>query len=321
MAVAGKSSFVAALTKKVSKVVDAAKTTQGGTFLSDQEVLDLLDVPEEGKLILNAKLVRIRTGADKNGNAYFAPDYVVVDGEHKGTPFSSFISLDTKDDKAFTRNIGSVFRILQNLGINTEAWDYEGSELLEAVEAEAKELTAQKPGVKVSLTRYIPDDTSKEHRLNISVMGLTDSSLRTAKDDTDDEEREASKPKARPKAKAKPEVSLADMGAAADEGDDEAIEKLTALAEAAGLDINDFGPWADLAAALEGAEPEEEVEEEETEEEEESSAKPAGTKGKADLGDGTVAITVVSYNEDTNEYIVRDKAKDEYEISADDITW
>lgn len=315
MAVAGKSSFVSALSKKVRKVKDAAKTTQGSTFLTDQEVLDLLEVPDEGKLIVNAKLTRIRVGADKNNNAYFAPDYVVSEGEHKGTPFSSFIGLDTKDDKIFERSISNVFRILQNLGINTEAWDYEGDELLAAIEEEAKELTAQKPGVKVSLSRYIPTDESKEHRLNISVMGLTDSSLRTAQDDVDDEEREASKPKARPKAKAEPEVSLADIGAAADEGDDEAIEKLTALAEEAGLDINDFGPWADLAEALEGAEPEE------VEEEEESSAKPAGTKGKADLGDGLVAITVVSYNEDTNEYIVRDKAKDEYEIDADDITW
>ena len=42
------------------------------------------------------------------------------------------------------------------------------------------------------------------------------------------------------------------LGAAADGDDEDAIAKLTELAEAAGLDINDFGPWADLAAALAG---------------------------------------------------------------------
>lgn len=40
------------------------------------------------------------------------------------------------------------------------------------------------------------------------------------------------------------------LGAQADEGDEDAIAQLTSYAEVAGLDVNDFGPWADLATAL-----------------------------------------------------------------------
>lgn len=323
MAIAKKSAFVSSLAKKSSVIQKAAKTVQGGAFLSDQEVLDLLEVPDEGKLVINAKLTRIRIGVDKNGDAYFSPNYTVAEGEHKGTPFSEFIGLGSKlPIETFEQRVNSVMRILQNLGVDTVDWDYDGEELLAAIEESANELTAAKPGVKVALTRYIPKDESKEHRLNISVMGLTNSSLH---DDSDDEDEETPKRNNPPKKTSKPEPedetddepSLSEIGAAADDGDEEAQEMLTALAEEAGLDINDYGPWADLAEALESTD----AKSEEESDDEAVASKPAGTKGKADLGDGLVQVTVVSYNEDTNEYVVRDKAKDEYEISADDIQW
>ena len=40
------------------------------------------------------------------------------------------------------------------------------------------------------------------------------------------------------------------LGELADAGDADAIANLTAQAEAAGIDINDYGPWVDLEAAL-----------------------------------------------------------------------
>lgn len=62
-------------------------------------------------------------------------------------------------------------------------------------------------------------------------------------------------------------ASLSELGEVADDDSDEdtsdlAIEKLTELAEEAGLDVNDYGDWASLATALEeaGAEPPEKEE-------------------------------------------------------------
>lgn len=52
---------------------------------------------------------------------------------------------------------------------------------------------------------------------------------------------------------AEAEVDLTALGEAADGGDTDAVNQLTDLAVVAGLDINDFGPWSDLAAALAAA--------------------------------------------------------------------
>lgn len=73
------------------------------------------------------------------------------------------------------------------------------------------------------------------------------------------------------------------LGAQADEGDEDAIAQLTEYAGTAGLDINDYGPWADLAAALlemVSGEGEEEAEEEAAEPEVGSvvTYKPPGAK-------------------------------------------
>jgi hypothetical protein len=52
------------------------------------------------------------------------------------------------------------------------------------------------------------------------------------------------------------------LGEAGDAGDEEAQVQLQSLAEAAGIDPDDYASWADLAAALGGGEAEEEAEEE-----------------------------------------------------------
>lgn len=312
MSVDMKSQFIKKLAAKAKTLKEAAKTTYGGAFLSDQEFLDLMEVGVGEKVIVNVKLTSFGFGIDKNKDQFFRPAYAVVEGPNRGTPFSEFIGLPEQDDKRYKRGIETLFRILQHLGYDTTEWD--ASDLPGKVMEAIEDLNRTKPGVKVALSRYVPDQG--DDRLNISVIGLTDETLRDDADDAEEEEKASMKPKPKVKPKAKEEPTLAEMGEAADNGDDEAIEKLTSLAEEAGIDINDYGPWADLAAALEPSE-------EETEEEEEPQivVRKKGTKAKADLGDGLEAIKVVSYDEDTNEYTVSNNAGDEYEISADDIQW
>lgn len=45
------------------------------------------------------------------------------------------------------------------------------------------------------------------------------------------------------------DISWQDLGILADEGDEEAAEKLTEICEGLGIDINDYGPWVDAAEA------------------------------------------------------------------------
>lgn len=64
---------------------------------------------------------------------------------------------------------------------------------------------------------------------------------------------------------AEEEEDLAALGAAADESDADSIDRLTELAEEAGIDTDLYGTWAELAEALAPSEGEEEEEEEEAE--------------------------------------------------------
>ena len=321
-----RSAIIAKLKKNKAAIKEAAKKTHGGAFLSDREFMDLIGVPEEPgtKVIVAAQLTRFRNGIDKNGQIYFAPNYVITEGEHTGTPFSEFIGIP--DDKEKAKNaINSLFRILQNLGVSTTDWD--ANDLEDNLINSAEELSESKPAVRVAISRYINPNDENNHRMNLSVMGAVPSApagkkaSKSSKPVEEDEEVEDEETES--------EVDLTQLGESADEGDDDAITKLTELAEEAGLDVDDYpNSWASLAEAL--AESSEE-ESEEVEEEEESpppkkvskgkAPKPKGTKGKADLGEGMVAIRVSSYNAETDEYVVTDNAGDDYEISADDIKW
>lgn len=57
------------------------------------------------------------------------------------------------------------------------------------------------------------------------------------------------KPKAAPAAPPA-EPTIAELGTKADEGDEEAGAKLSALCETAGLDVNQYGTWSEIAEAL-----------------------------------------------------------------------
>lgn len=328
-----RSAIIAKLKKHKAAIKEAAKKTHGGAFLSDREFMDLIGVPEEPgtKVIVAAQLTRFRNGIDKNGQIYFAPNYVITEGEHTGTPFSEFIGIPVtgaavQDNEKAKNAINSLFRILQNLGVSTTDWD--ANDLEDNLINAAEELSESKPAVRVAISRYINPNDENNHRMNLSVMGAapsapagkkTSKSSKPAEEDEEVEDEETES-----------EVDLTQLGESADEGDDDAITKLTELAEEAGLDVDDYpDSWASLAEAL--AESSEEEDEESEEVEEESpppkkvskgkAPKPKGTKGKADLGGGMVSIRVSSYNAETDEYVVTDNAGDDYEISADDIKW
>lgn len=333
-----RSAIIAKLKKHKAAIKEAAKKTHGGAFLSDREFMDLIGVPEEPgtKVIVAAQLTRFRHGIDKNGQIYFAPNYVITEGEHTGTPFSEFIGIPVtgaavQDNGKAKNAINSLFRILQNLGVSTTDWD--ANDLEDNLINAAEELSESKPAVRVAISRYINPNDENNHRMNLSVMGAAPSApagKKTSKSSksapvgveeyyeeiTGESEDE--------------EVDLTQLGESADEGDDDAITKLTELAEEAGLDVDDYpDSWASLAEALAGSSEEEDEESEEVEEESPppkkvskgKASKPKGTKGKADLGEGMVSIRVSSYNAETDEYVVTDNAGDDYEISADDIKW
>jgi hypothetical protein len=334
-AVDQRSSYIAKMKRHMKTLKEAAKKTHGGGYLGDREFMDLLEVPEEegSKLIIGAKLTRFQHGTDKNGDIFFRPSYVVTEGEHAGTPFSEIISLPDKDSERFQRGVNSLFRILQRLNVDTMNWD--DDELIENIYASADELTESKPSIKMSISRYINPNKEDDHRMNLTILGATETpkgkmsfagktkSTKASKDDEVEEEVEEETESV--------EYDFAQLGADADEGDSDSIETLETLAAEHELDPNDYpDSWADLAAALADLEGGEEAEEDAEEEAEEEPApkkvsgkpKPKGTKGKADLGDDKpVTVKVVSYNAKSNEYVVADNNGDEYEISADDIQW
>jgi hypothetical protein len=328
MTVDSRSAIIAKLKKNKAAIKEAAKKTHGsGAFLSDREFMDLIGVPEESgtKMIVAAQLTRFRHGIDKNGQIYFAPNYVLTDGEHKGTPFSEFIGIPADKEKA-QNAINSIFRVLQNLGVSTTDWD--ADDLEENLVNSAEELSEAKPSVRVAISRYINPNDENNHRMNLSVMGAVPSApagkkvSKSSKSVPVTEEQEYEEVAGDSEDE---EVDLTQLGESADEGDEDAIGKLTELAEEAGLDVDDYPEsWASLAEALAGSSTEEEEEEEETPPPKKVSkgkGKPKGTKGKADLGEGMVSIRVSSYDPETDEYVVTDNAGDDYQISASDIKW
>lgn len=79
------------------------------------------------------------------------------------------------------------------------------------------------------------------------------------------------------------EMTLDELGAAANEGDETAIEALVTMAEAEGEDPDDYEQWSDLAMALSGAEDEENEEEEDGDEAEEDEEEEGFEPEKGDV--------------------------------------
>ena len=178
MAVDVRSAFIKKLNANKKVLKESAKKTFSANFLSDQEVCDLLDLDEKVKKVFNAKLTRINTGFDKNGIAYMSMNFIIAEGEHRGTPFSKYHSLDDKDKTVYTREIDSICRVYQTLGIDTHSWS--DAKIAESIFDTADTLTASKPGVKVGLTRYVGGNGD---RLNISFIGQTNNSSQDATDE------------------------------------------------------------------------------------------------------------------------------------------
>lgn len=178
-----RSAFIKKLNANKKVLKESAKKSHTSTFLTDEEVCNLLDLDEKVKKIFNAKLTRINSGFDKNGVPYMSVNFIVAEGEHRGTPFSKYHSLDDKDKERYQREVDSICRIYQTVGIDTHSWD--DAKVAENIFDTAEQLNADKPGVKVALTRYVG---ANGDRLNISYIGKTSDSMHDAADEVEHDE-------------------------------------------------------------------------------------------------------------------------------------
>lgn len=113
----------------------------------------------------------------------------------------------------------------------------EDEEGLDGEAADAGDVDAQKAIEKAALAAKIDPEKYDTWEEVVEAIG----SLEEASDDDDegdDDDKDTS------------DISIQDLGDLADDGDDECIEKLTALAEEAEVDPDEYDTWADLAKVL-----------------------------------------------------------------------
>lgn len=113
--------------------------------------------------------------------------------EHKGLTLSRYLSLDSKDKERYRRTIKTTMGYLQRLGYDTTEWD--DDEVLEKLIDSVEEVSAAKPRVTLALSRYVPDDEDKPHRLNMSIVSLIQDS-EDSEEAEEGEEEELPTPKA-----------------------------------------------------------------------------------------------------------------------------
>lgn len=191
-----KSEFIRRLKKNQKLLKEKAGTTHSAAFLSDEEICDLLGLEESSKSVFHCKLTRCNAGFDKNNDMFMTFGFAIGEGEHKGVAFSEFISLADSDKERYERGVTSIIRNFQRLGIDTTEWS--AAEVVDNIYDTVERLTAEKPGVKMALSRYVGTNGD---RLNMSILGLaddpegSDSSSKTSKKaESESEESESEEP-------------------------------------------------------------------------------------------------------------------------------
>jgi hypothetical protein len=199
------------LNAKKGKIKEVTSQVMTRSFLSDAEVMELLQLEEEVKSLFVAKLTRCTDGNDKNGIPYIILNFVITEGEHRGVSLSKYLTLDMDDQKRLERELKTLCMFLQNLGKDTTEWE---DDIVEKIYEACDELTAEKPSCRLSLSKYV--HTNDTEYLNMNVVGLISA---TTEEDSEDEPKEdkpvakskAGKAVAKPKAaskKAEPEPEV-----------------------------------------------------------------------------------------------------------------
>lgn len=237
-----------------ARLTAAKKARPGGDFNAP-------DLPK-GSYIVR---VTAEAGQTSKNTLYARLNWMIMKGEHAKTSFYRDYYLEGDNAELTQKNWDGLSKNVQVLaGIgeedleNFESWSTDDlCDVLDKIDSEA-------PIVRATLSPWQSKNGNRNMDLwcNALIEDIAAEELDVDPDDLEEEEEESEEEEAEGEAE---EATLEALGEAADEGDEDALAKLTELAEAAGIDPDEYESWADLAAAL----PEEEEEEEEEEEAEE----------------------------------------------------
>lgn len=239
-----------------ARLTAAKKARPGGDFNAP-------DLPK------GAYILRVTAEANKTskGNLYARLNWMIMKGEFAKTSFYKDFFLEGDNDEMVQKNwdaLSKAVQVLADIG-EEELADFENwstddlCDVLDKIDSEA-------PLVRATLNPWISKSNGNRNLdvwFNSLIEDVASEELDVDPDDIEGEEEEADGEEATDEGD-DGVIDLEALGVAADDGDEDALAKLAELAEAAGIDPDEYDTWAELAAAL----PEEEAEEEEEEVEE-----------------------------------------------------
>lgn len=297
-----RSAFIRDLKKKEKELAEVSKESVGGGFMSDEELIETLGLGPDAKKQFVTKVSRVRYGTDKNKNQYFAFNFTISQGEHAGLTVSQFIGLGGKTKADRQKGMKRLCGLFQRLDYDTTEW--KPTELVVNCVEAADEMTANKPGVRLSLGTW----GDANDRLNIDVVGmLSDTSASPSKSEKED-------------TPSKTSVKLEgykDLGTKADDGDEDAEAELSEEAESRDLDPDDYESWSDLGEALDKLQADAENKDASEDSDYSEYVGYEATFNSEETGEMTV--TANAYDEDTGLFTVVDEDDNEYECEFSDL--
>lgn len=307
-----RSAFIRNLKKEKAVLTASAKESHvSGGFMKDEDIIKLLKLNKTYKQY-PAKLSRVRYGVDKNKDNYFSFDFVIIDGDHIGTPIGRYCSLAGDDRESKDKSAATLFRCFQALNVNTDQWELSGDELLEKLVDEADRLTQDKPEVILSMNVW----GEKNDRLGVNIAALI-SSRPSSSSGTTAKPSKAS-PKASTGASRPTDEELTQWAEAADEKGSASCKKL----EDVGKPLDDgennlgdpdqFASWIDYVTRIIEVFPYEEEEEEE-EEDAIDYASYVGYGCDYNADGEVISVTASAYDDSSELFTVVDDDGNEYE--------
>ena len=163
---AEKSAFLRNLNARKAELAEAAKKEASSAFLTDEEIINNLGLSDTKKQF-KARVSRVRYGLDKHKSPYFAFNFTISEGEHKGTTVSQFFGLGGKTKEERLKKDARVTATFQRLNIDTTKWPT--AKVSELMVETADALTLKKPGATIAL--YTWGDDPEDPRLGIDILG------------------------------------------------------------------------------------------------------------------------------------------------------
>lgn len=297
-----RSAFIRDLKKKEKELAEVSKESVGGGFMSDEELIETLGLGPDAKKQFVTKVSRVRYGTDKNKNQYFAFNFTISQGEHAGLTVSQFIGLGGKTKADRQKGMKRLCGLFQRLDYDTTEW--KPTELVVNCVEAADEMTADKPGVRLSLGTW----GDANDRLNIDVVGMiSDASAAPSK----------SEKKETPSNNPVKLEGYKDLGEKADDGDDDAQAELTEEAESRGIDSDEYELWSDLGEELDKHQADDENKDDSDTSDYSEYVGYEATFNSEETGE--MAVTANAYDEDTGLFTVIDEDDNEYECEFSDL--